>query len=177
MVVSCTLRTWPTHCWKTKKVHETITFLLVTLSNIYRFNETFTHRLSNKPFLIWLLTTPPHLKCVARKTDSLLATDHELSVGASSKEPVRNRQNFFVHIALSYSKRWRGCHALLNVYDSDWRLLQPGCITRRGRWVLTDVDIYLHLYTLTYTSVVETIRTSRGGVQAAGRSERICNDT
>ena len=25
----------------------------------------FTHRLSNKPFLIWLLTIPPHLKCVA----------------------------------------------------------------------------------------------------------------
>jgi len=25
----------------------------------------FTHRLSNKPFLIWLLTTPPHLKCAA----------------------------------------------------------------------------------------------------------------
>jgi len=24
-----------------------------------------TNRLSNKPFLIWLLTTPPHLKCVA----------------------------------------------------------------------------------------------------------------
>jgi len=25
----------------------------------------FTHTLSNKPFLIWLLTTPPHLKYVA----------------------------------------------------------------------------------------------------------------
>ena len=25
----------------------------------------FTHRLSNKPFLIWLLTTPPHLKYAA----------------------------------------------------------------------------------------------------------------
>jgi len=27
--------------------------------------KKFTHRLSNKPFLIWLLTTPPHLKYVA----------------------------------------------------------------------------------------------------------------
>ena len=27
-------------------------------------NFFFTHRLSNKPFLIWLLTTPPHLKYV-----------------------------------------------------------------------------------------------------------------
>ena len=25
----------------------------------------FTHRLRNKPFLIWLLTSPPHLKYVA----------------------------------------------------------------------------------------------------------------
>ena len=48
----------------TKKVHETITFLLVTLPNIYRFRKKFTDRLINKPFLIWLLTTPPHLKYV-----------------------------------------------------------------------------------------------------------------
>ena len=27
--------------------------------------KTFTHRLSNKSFLIWLLISPPHLKCVA----------------------------------------------------------------------------------------------------------------
>jgi len=26
------------------------------------FKFFFTHRLSNKPFLIWLSTTPPHLK-------------------------------------------------------------------------------------------------------------------
>jgi len=45
-------------------VHETITFLLVTLPNIHRFKKT-THRLSNKRFLIWLLTTPPHHKYVA----------------------------------------------------------------------------------------------------------------
>ena len=29
------------------------------------FNFFFTHRLSNKPVLIWLLTTPSHLKCAA----------------------------------------------------------------------------------------------------------------
>ena len=69
---------------------------------------------------------------VTRKTELVIATDHELSVGVSSKDPVRNRQNFLVHIALSYSKRRRGCLALMNVNDSDWRLLQPGCITRRG---------------------------------------------
>jgi len=46
-------------------VHETTTLLLVTLPNIHRFNNLFTQRLSNKPFLIWLLTIPPHLKYVA----------------------------------------------------------------------------------------------------------------
>jgi len=40
-------------------------FLLVTLPNIHRFNKNFTGRLSNKPFLIWLLTTSPLLKCIA----------------------------------------------------------------------------------------------------------------
>ena len=34
-----------------RKVHETITFLLVTLPNIHRFKK-ITHRLSNEPFLI-----------------------------------------------------------------------------------------------------------------------------
>ena len=47
------------------KVHETTTFLLVILPNIHQFKKKFTGRLSNKPFLIWLLTTPPHLKYVA----------------------------------------------------------------------------------------------------------------
>ena len=37
VVVSCTLHAWSTHCWKTMKVHETITFLLVTLPNIHWF--------------------------------------------------------------------------------------------------------------------------------------------
>jgi len=34
----------------TEKVHETITFLLVTLPNIHRFRKKITDRLSNKPF-------------------------------------------------------------------------------------------------------------------------------
>jgi len=46
-------------------VHETTTLLLVTLPNIHRLKKFFTRTLSNKPFLIWLLTTPPHLKYVA----------------------------------------------------------------------------------------------------------------
>ena len=45
-------------------MHETVTFLLVglTLPNIHRFHIFFSHRLGNKPFLIWLLTASPHLK-------------------------------------------------------------------------------------------------------------------
>jgi len=46
-------------------VHETITFLLVSLPSIHRFRKKFTDRLSKEPFLSWLLTTPPHLQYVA----------------------------------------------------------------------------------------------------------------
>ena len=96
---------------------------------------------------------------VARKTESVIATDHELSVGVSSKDPVRNRQNFFVHIALSHSKRWRGCLALLDVNYSDWWLLQPGCTT----W--TGVDWCRHLYMSTHIFTlfsVELAASARG---------------
>ena len=47
-----------------EEMHEKTTFLLVPLPNIHRFKK-FTDRLSNKPFLIWLLKTLPHFKCVA----------------------------------------------------------------------------------------------------------------
>jgi len=47
-------------------VHETATLLLVTLPNIHRLKKIcFTHRLSNKPLRICLLTTPPLFKYVA----------------------------------------------------------------------------------------------------------------
>jgi len=48
--------------WAKKRGHRLNTIIL---SNINRFKEKFTDRLSNKPFVIWLLTTPPHLKCAA----------------------------------------------------------------------------------------------------------------
>jgi len=35
-VVSRILHAWPTHCQKTKNVHDTIAFLLVTVPNIHR---------------------------------------------------------------------------------------------------------------------------------------------
>jgi len=51
-------------CWQARTVHETTTLLLVTLPNVHRLKK-ITHKLCNKPFLIWLLTTPPHLKYAA----------------------------------------------------------------------------------------------------------------
>jgi len=36
---------------------------------------------------------------VARKTESVIATNHELSAGVSSKDPVRNGRNFSVAVA------------------------------------------------------------------------------
>jgi len=54
-----------------RKVLETTTLLLVTLPNIHRFEKN-SHTFSNKPFLIWLLTTPPELKCVATLPCNLL---------------------------------------------------------------------------------------------------------
>ena len=57
-------------------MHETITSLLVTLPNIHQFKKKiFTCRLSNKPFLLWLLTTPPHLKHVATLPSNLSLMD------------------------------------------------------------------------------------------------------
>ena len=39
--------------------------LLVTSPNIHGFKNNFTGRVGSKPFLIWLLTTPPHPKYAA----------------------------------------------------------------------------------------------------------------
>ena len=72
-------------------------------------------------------------------------SDGSRTVSVSSKEPDQNRWNCFVHIALSYSTRWRDCLPLLNAGDSVWQLLWQGYITWRGRWVLTLVYEHAHL--------------------------------
>ena len=56
----------------------------------------------------------------------MIATGHELSVEVSSVEPDWHSLNFFVHIAMSYSMRQRGCFALLNVNDSIWLVAATG---------------------------------------------------
>ena len=64
MIVSYTFFVFLQCVGEARKVHETTTLLLVTLPNIDRLKK-FTRTLSNKPFLIWLLTTQPDLKYVA----------------------------------------------------------------------------------------------------------------
>jgi len=75
-VILATLQTWLSRALtssfssvlarRTKCMRQPCTLLYVTFSNIHRFKDFFfTDRLSNKPFLIWLNTSPPHLKYVA----------------------------------------------------------------------------------------------------------------
>jgi len=55
------------------------------------------------------------------------------------------------------------CTWLLNVNGSaSWQLLQPGCITRQGRWVLTDVDTYIWARTSCALSLVELAASAAG---------------
>ena len=52
----------------------------------YSSIKKFTHRFSNKPFLIWLLTTPPRLKYVAKLLCnlSLMACFADINVSQGS---------------------------------------------------------------------------------------------
>ena len=93
----------------TKKVHETIAFLLVTLPNIHhRFKKNFTHRLSNKPFLIRSLTTPqPHLKYIATLpcSFSLMACFADTNVSRGSVAAyARCRGIFDIHLTANLSR-------------------------------------------------------------------------
>jgi len=63
-LLSCTFFVFYQCLGQARKVHETTSLLLVTLPHIQRLKK-FTHALSNKPFVIWLLTNPLHLKYVA----------------------------------------------------------------------------------------------------------------
>jgi len=47
------------------KMYKTTTFLACNFAKYSPILLFFTDRLSNKPFLIWSLTTPPHFKNVA----------------------------------------------------------------------------------------------------------------
>jgi len=70
----------------TKKVHGTTTFLLVTFAKYSPDFNFLILRLSNKPFLIWLLTTPPRLKYAATLSYnlSLMACFADINVSQGS---------------------------------------------------------------------------------------------
>jgi len=82
-----------------RKVHETTTLLLVTLPNIHRLKK-FTHTLSNKPFITWLLTTPPHLKYAAALPCnlSLMACFADVNVSQGSVATYARCGGIFISI-------------------------------------------------------------------------------
>jgi len=59
--------------------------------------KILTHRLSNKPFLIWLLTTPPNLKRVATLPCnlSLMACSANINVSQGSVATYASLVGFF----------------------------------------------------------------------------------
>jgi len=65
-------RAWLSHALcspgQHQKVHETISHACITLPNNSPIKK-ITDSLSDKPFLIWLLTTAPHLKYHWRSQD------------------------------------------------------------------------------------------------------------
>ena len=72
---------WPTHCSKTKKVHETAPVLLATLPNIHRFSTVSLT--DSATFLIRLLTTPLEI------TPNLLF-EYQCTSGKFIRLPNRN---------------------------------------------------------------------------------------
>jgi len=74
--------------------------LACNFAKIYRFTNV-TDRLSNKPFFIWLLTTPPHLKYVATLPCnlSLTACFADVNVSQGSEATIaRCGEIFNIHL-------------------------------------------------------------------------------
>ena len=129
-------------CWPSAQVQETITILLVTLSNIHRFKTKFTYRLSNKPFLIWLLTTPPHLKYVATLPCNLLLLAFFADINVSQgKVPTYARcgGTFNIHLTANLQRN-------LTVYFVNrLKKFGPLCGSPRRRAQCVTVQISLSL--------------------------------
>jgi len=89
-------------------------------------------------------------------------TDHELSVGVSSREKAQSRQSFSIHISLSYSKRWRGCIVQPNGDASGWRMWRSRCTAHRDRLVLSDVDTCKREHTSWTQSSAEVATSAEG---------------
>jgi len=76
-------------------------------------NFFFTHTLSNKPFLIWLLTTPPRLKYVAtlRCNLSLMACFTDINVSQHSVATYARCDGIFsIHLTAIF--QWKCCKSV-----------------------------------------------------------------
>ena len=80
------------------------------LPHIHRFKKYFTLRLSNKPFLIWLLTPPPHIKYVVTVPCnlSLLTCFDDINVSQGSVATYARRGGIFnMHFIANLSRNVR----------------------------------------------------------------------
>jgi len=137
-------------------VHETITFLLVTFSKYSPILNFFTHRLSNKPLLIWLLTTPPHLKYAATLPCnlSLMACFADINVSQSSVATyARYGRIFSMHLTANLSRNFPAKKNCKSVeiqqnygHESVAPFFGPPCIIGRGMRQDEDVHCYQNLY-------------------------------
>jgi len=108
VIVSCTFSSFTVR-WPSAHVHEAITFLLVTLPSIHRLKK-MTRRLRNIPFLIWLLTTPPHLKVVATLPCnlSLMACYADINVSQGSVATYARWGGIFdIRLSVNYPRNLR----------------------------------------------------------------------
>ena len=73
-------------CWPCARSARDNHVLAFNFAKYSPFKKNFTHLLSNKPFLIWLLTTPPHLKYTATLSCnlSLMACFADINVSQGS---------------------------------------------------------------------------------------------
>ena len=65
VIISCTFSVFLAVCWPGVQSARDNHVLACNFTKYSMILKKFTHRLSNEPFLIWLLITQPHLKYVA----------------------------------------------------------------------------------------------------------------
>jgi len=83
--------------------------VLACVFSKYLLNKQFTDGLSNKPFLIWLLTTPLHLRYVARLhcNLSLMACFADITVSQGSVTTYARRGGIFnIHLTTNLHRNF-----------------------------------------------------------------------
>ena len=132
------------------------------MPNIHRFkNVFFTQRLSNKPFLIWLLTTPPHAKYV----DTLPCNLSYVRINMSNQ--------YIKHYHFVISSHWFP----VPVWSAVKSYLTSRCnqnLFNRWRCVTSDMRRHKNTYLLTNFKCINSTLTSMNYVtsQSAANSQR-----